>query len=75
MQAAQKYAILFLILTIKFTKRYNVIGILDDNLSLKGKMVNDLPVLGSLSCSEFTENDSIKFIFAIGQSPRELNVS
>ncbi|MDA0740608.1 MAG: hypothetical protein O2862_01705 [Bacteroidetes bacterium] len=50
------------------SKRYDVIGILDDNLSLKGKMINDLPVLGSLSCaSELAENDpSIKFIFAIG---------
>ena len=46
-------------------KRYEIVGILDDNLSLQGKRYNNIVVEGPIEKAKDFKDD-IKFIFAIG---------
>ncbi|MEE9372608.1 MAG: hypothetical protein V3V00_06100 [Saprospiraceae bacterium] len=49
----------------KVNPSYEVVGILDDDASLIGKKLNDIPIIGTLQQASTFSNEC-KFVFAIG---------
>jgi sugar O-acyltransferase (sialic acid O-acetyltransferase NeuD family) len=47
-------------------KKYDVIGFIDENESLKGKLVNNIPVLGDLNWFSSKDASNVSCIVAIG---------
>lgn len=52
----------------KQNKKYNVAGFVDNDKSLKGQMINDIPVLGNFNWFSTKDAQSVKSVVAIGDS-------
>ena len=52
----------------KIIKQYEILGFVDDNMSLKNKKIHDLPVLGDIDWILSSVPENVSFIIGIGDS-------
>ena len=51
----------------KVKRNYNILGIIDDKKDIKGKYINNYPVLGGTNWIKEHEDEDIKYVFGIGE--------
>jgi len=51
----------------KKEKKWNILGFIDDNKDLHGKIINNYPVLGGMEWIEENNNENLGCVCAVGK--------